>query len=213
MPASPPPIPSTLQQRTDDWFRRSSAALLGQVPCRAGCSHCCVGPFPITILDIQSLKQGLGKLPQQTRAHVEQRAAEQISAMEAAYPRLIESPILDEWPDTEIDRLVGQFGTTPCPALADNGLCLVYAHRPLTCRSMGIPIEEGALTQGACQVQTFVPIVRLSAALRAEEQNLAGQEAALLSARQRTADSQGEELLLPYGFHPQLLRTVGRQST
>jgi Fe-S-cluster containining protein len=165
-------------------------------------------------LDVQSLKQGLDKLPQQARAHAEQRAAEQISAMEAAYPRLMESPILDEWPDSEIDRLVGQFGTMPCPALADNGLCLVYAHRPLTCRSMGIPIEEGALTQGACQVQTFVPIVRLSAALRAEEQNLAGQEAALLlPARQRAADSQGEELLLPYGFHPRLLRTVGRQST
>ena len=65
---------------------------------------------------------------------------------------------------------------------------------------MGIPTDEGGLTVGACQVQTFVPIVRLSASLRAEEQILAEREATALDQFKKSSEVSGEELLLPYGF-------------
>lgn len=203
-------IPSSIQERTDQWFARASAALLGQVPCRAGCSRCCIGPFPVTLIDAQTLAQGIEALPDREKTRVEQRAAEQIASMEAAYPRLTRTPLIDTWPDTEIDRLVAQYDTIPCPALADDGLCLVYAHRPLTCRSMGIPMEEGHLTVGACSVQTFVPIVRLSASLRTDEQVLAKQEGSALASYRDAFAVGGEELLLPYAFLPQMLGLKGR---
>ena len=41
----------SLAEKTDQWFRRANAFLLNQVPCRAGCSQCCIGVFPITRLD------------------------------------------------------------------------------------------------------------------------------------------------------------------
>jgi hypothetical protein len=66
---------------------------------------------------------------------------------------------------------------------------------------MGIPARQDAMVNGACAIQTFVPITRLSASLEAEEQELAVLEAAELAALPEVA-AEGEELLLPYAFVP-----------
>jgi len=195
-----PPDPAPLYQKTDHWFQRATAALLGEVPCRLGCTSCCIGPFPITLLDVQTLQQGLAALPPDHRHRIEQRAIEQTAAMEAAFPQLSHSDLLDNWSDQEIDRLVTEFHDHPCPALETDGRCGVYDHRPLVCRSMGIPIEVRGLAHGACEVQTFIPILRLPASFREEEARLAQEEAASLDALRRTTGSTGEEVFLPYGF-------------
>ncbi|HLZ33066.1 MAG TPA: YkgJ family cysteine cluster protein [Nitrospira sp.] len=202
MQASNPGTPCTLARRTDHWFQRAEAALLGQVPCRAGCSHCCIGPFPITLLDVRLLQEGLAGLPADQRERIERRAGEQVSTMEAAFPQLTESPYLDRWPDTDVDRIVSDFHNNPCPALGEDGRCGVYEYRPLTCRSMGIPTEQKGIVSGACEVQTFVPVVRLSAPLRREEDQLAEQEARALERCRSMMGAEGDELLLPYGFLP-----------
>jgi len=145
------------------------------------------------------LQEGLKTLPPDRREYIERRANEQVSLFETAYPRLRQSPYLDGWSDTDIDRLVSDFHQS-CPSLGEDGLCLLYEYRPLTCRSMGIPAEEGGVVTGACAVQTFVPIVRLSAALRAEEDALSQQEAQALEADNSIGGPEGEELLLPYGL-------------
>jgi Fe-S-cluster containining protein len=194
-----PPLAS-LARKTDSWFARAQAALLSQVPCRTGCCHCCIGPFPITRLDVDRLQEGLKTLPPDRRECIERRANEQVLLFETAYPRLRQSPYLDGWSDTDIDRMVSDFHQSPCPALGEDGLCLLYEYRPLACRSMGIPTEEGGVVTGACAVQTFVPIVRLSAALRAEEDALSQQEAQALETDNSIGGPEGEELLLPYGL-------------
>jgi hypothetical protein len=65
---------------------------------------------------------------------------------------------------------------------------------------MGIPTETAGTVQGACEIQTFIPLVRLSESLRAEEDRLAEGEARLLEAGKSVGAFQGEEVLLPYGF-------------
>ena len=65
---------------------------------------------------------------------------------------------------------------------------------------MGIPTEDGGLTHGACEIQTFIPIVRLPSPFREEEACLAQEEAASLDALRRTTGLIGEEVFLPYGF-------------
>lgn len=214
MPSAPPstPLLSTIFDKTDRWFARAAAALLGQLPCRPGCSHCCIGPFPITVLDVGLLQEGLAQLPPNERERIERRAQEQVMAMEAAFPRLAGSRFLDDWPDRDVDRLADRFRQSPCPALGEGGLCGLYEFRPLTCRSMGIPTEQAGSTTGACEIQTFVPILRLSAALRAEEQELARQEALALARHQRAENSAGEEVLLPYGFLPRAQAVDGSDS-
>ena len=145
MSDSTPSDPAPLYRKTDHWFQRATAALLGEVPCRLGCTSCCIGPFPITLLDVHTLQQGLACLPPDHRHRIEQRAIEQTAAMETAFPQLIRTDLLDNWPDRDIDRLVTEFHHHPCPALETDGRCGIYHHRPLVCRSMGIPTEDRGL--------------------------------------------------------------------
>ena len=197
-----PPTPSpltTLAGKTDDWFRRANAALFTQVPCHPGCSSCCIGLFSITRLDARRVQEGFRRLPAVERERITARATQQVRALETACPRLKSSTSIDDWSDRIIDETVSLFHDIPCPALQDNGLCALYAHRPLTCRSMGIPTQQEAMVYGACEVQNFVPIVRLSASLAAEEQTLAKTEASELAALPEVAE-QGEEIFLPYAF-------------
>lgn len=195
-----PPDPGSLYHKTDHWFQRATAALLGEVPCRLGCTSCCIGPFPITLLDVQTLHQGLAGLPTDHRHRIEQRAIEQTTQMETAFPQLTHTDLLDTWSDQAIDRLVTEFHDQPCPALEADGRCGIYDHRPLVCRSMGIPTEDCGLTHGACEIQTFIPIVRLPSPFREEESGLAQEEATSLDALRRATGTTGEEVFLPYGF-------------
>jgi Fe-S-cluster containining protein len=122
--------------------------------------------------------------------------------METAYPRLKSTPSLDEWADDTVDEMAERFAHLPCPALEADGTCSIYSHRPITCRTMGIPGESDGIVHGACAVQTAVPIVRLSATLRRDADRLAEHEALSLSILRRPQSSGDDEILLPYGFVP-----------
>ena len=65
---------------------------------------------------------------------------------------------------------------------------------------MGIPTEDRGLAHGACEVQTFIPILRLPSSFREEEERLAQEEATSLDRLRRTTGSPGEEVFLTYGF-------------
>jgi Fe-S-cluster containining protein len=192
-----------LTRQADLWFDRARASLLGAIPCGRGCHRCCIGLFAITQSDVDRLQQGLCRLAAEDRLVIQEEAARQVAAMARAFPALRQSPSLDHWDDRDIDALVEQFASVPCPALHSDGSCKVYEVRPLTCRLMGIPVEEPGTVQGACEVQTSVPLIRLPRSLRREEERLAELESTLLSVRKAesdTASQQGEEVMLPYGF-------------
>lgn len=189
-----------LFEEASQWFRRARASLLEAIPCGRGCCECCVGIFPITRLDANELRRGLATMPANERDAIIARAAHQVNLIEARYPGHHSTPYLDAWPDTTIDAMVEQFGHLPCPALGSDGTCQVYAFRPITCRTMGIPSESNGMVEGACTVQTAIPIVRLAPCLRAESCRLAEHEAAALSLLDQQSSQPGDELLLPYGF-------------
>jgi hypothetical protein len=77
---------------------------------------------------------------------------------------------------------------------------------------MGIPTENRGLAQGACEVQTFVPILRLPSSFREEEDRLVQEEAAALDALRLATGSVGEEVFLPYGFLRRKTRETGERS-
>jgi len=122
--------------------------------------------------------------------------------VETAYPRLKSKPVLDGWADDTIDEMAERFAHLPCPALEADGTCGIYTHRPITCRTMGIPGESDGIVHGACAAQTGVPIVRLSATLRRDADRLAEHEALSLSILRRSQSPVDDEILLPYGFVP-----------
>lgn len=198
--SSPHPLP--LFQQAEDWFQRARASLLGQLPCGRGCCECCTGIFPITRLDALEIQRGLNELTSALAHPIVTRARKQITVVETAYPRLKSKPALDGWADDTIDEMVERFAHVPCPALEADGTCGIYPHRPITCRTMGIPVESDGIVHGACAVQTEVPIVRLSATLRRDADRLAEREALYLSILRRAQSSGDDEILLPYGFVP-----------
>ncbi len=196
-PSLPPPdAHRRLAASADGWFGRARAALLGSLPCQSGCARCCIGPFAITRLDLHALAHAMRTLPSGVAEGIRATARRQIAIIETAYPRLRDSPILDRWPDQDLDTLTSRFADLPCPALDTDGRCRVYEARPITCRQMGIPVESDGHLDGACSVQTFVPIVRLSSRFREEERRLAELEAQALERE----PEQGEEWLITYGF-------------
>ena len=77
---------------------------------------------------------------------------------------------------------------------------------------MGIPTEDRGLAHGACEVQTFIPILRLPSVFREEEERFALEEAASLETLRQATGSTGEEVFLPYGFLPRETRKTCERS-
>jgi Fe-S-cluster containining protein len=197
-----------LFEQTARWFERANAALLGELPCRKGCSHCCVGIFPVTLLDQQIIQFGLNTLPDAHQKRIIETAATQVMQLTAAVPQLLLNHFVDHWPEQECEQVIEHGSAWPCPALESDGRCAIYQFRPLVCRSMGIPSVEEGLVNGACAVQTSVPLIRLSKVLRVEEDRLAAREAEQLEALRHQQGVEGEEMLLPFAFIPEVAAQV-----
>ena len=126
-----------------DVARRSGEWLV----CRAGCTQCCIGVFPINQLDAARLKRGLADLAvrEPERAdRIRERAREAVRRLSAEFPGDCETGRLDE--GTEAERRFSEFGNEEaCPVLdPETGKCELYESRPMTCRVFGPPVPIGA---------------------------------------------------------------------
>jgi Fe-S-cluster containining protein len=125
-----------------DSARRSGEWLV----CRPGCTQCCYGPFAINQLDAARLRQGLEELTKRDSkraARVRARAQDSWNRLSAKFPGDIVSGILEESEEAEA-RFAGFADEEPCPALdPQTGMCDLYAHRPMTCRTFGPPVRSG----------------------------------------------------------------------
>jgi Fe-S-cluster containining protein len=103
--------------------------------CGAGCSLCCYGLFEIGSGDIPVIAEGLQQMHHRRRANVIRKAIGLVES--SAHPNLREcSP-------EEKERFFERTQATPCPNLDDSGRCVMYEHRPLVCRTFGLPLREG----------------------------------------------------------------------
>jgi Fe-S-cluster containining protein len=107
--------------------RRSGSWLV----CRPGCTQCCFGPFEITQLDAQRLREGLAELER----HDPRRAR-------AVRDRARQAANTTNFSDDD-----------PCPALdPETGTCDLYAARPITCRCFGPPVRCDSGEVGICEL-------------------------------------------------------------
>lgn len=125
--------------------------------CRPGCTQCCVGPFPISQLDVARLQGGLAELERgdlERAARLRMRAREAFERMKNGFPGDPESGILAE--DDDAQAAFDEFANDePCPALDPaTGTCDLYAHRPMTCREFGPPVrlEDGENAFSVCEL-------------------------------------------------------------
>jgi Fe-S-cluster containining protein len=129
-----------------DAYRRGGAHLV----CKAGCSQCCIGVFPIAHEDAARLREGLEALTQtdpERASRIRSRVADSLTRLDPWFPGDIATGILNE--DHEAAILFEEFANDePCPVLdLEHGTCDLYEHRPILCRTFGPPMrtEEGNL--------------------------------------------------------------------
>lgn len=127
-----------LQGQYDAWFSQALKQYPEAIRCAQGCSQCCRGLFDISLLDAWVLRQGFESLPFGVKLQVQERAQARLLELQQRWPELQPPYFLNLLPDdcwTEMP----EGDPTPCPLLSEQGLCLVYHHRPLTCRLHGLP--------------------------------------------------------------------------
>lgn len=131
-----------LLAEVDAWFRRCMEAFPDDIRCNAGCSDCCRGMFDITLTDALFLGLGFTRLPRELRESVREKAAGRLAEMQRSWPELSPPYVLNHRPEEEWEQLMPDDDETPCVLLGDDGRCLVYEHRPMTCRLHGLPLID-----------------------------------------------------------------------
>lgn len=123
--------------------------------CRPGCTPCCVGPFDITSLDAARLRAGLEVLLSDDPARGEALSARARVAWKrlvADLPGDAERGLLKE-DEGARESFFARHAEEPCPALDPaSGRCDLYASRPLSCRTFGLPVRSGGITLPPCEL-------------------------------------------------------------
>jgi Fe-S-cluster containining protein len=119
--------------RADAHFARVASDEREALSCRPGCSLCCQALFEIGAADVAVVAQGIRELPPQRRAVVVERARR--IAGNLAHPDLRKTT------KEEREAFFARAGDVTCPALDERGGCSIYAHRPLACRTYGLPLR------------------------------------------------------------------------
>jgi Fe-S-cluster containining protein len=131
-----------LLQEVDRWFSGCIRRHGDRIACGRGCSACCRGLFDITILDALYLRSGIDALPEAIRQSLRLKAVDRLASLTACNPSFTEPWILNRIPEEAWEELMPEADETPCLLLAEDGSCLVYGQRPMTCRLNGIPLFD-----------------------------------------------------------------------
>ncbi len=132
----------SLLGEVDQWFDACLSRHPESIACHHGCSECCRGLFDITLLDALYLKRGFDLLAPSVRQAAQEKAALRLAVLAGAWPDYKRPWTLNHIPEELWDAMMPEEDETPCPLLSDAGACLVYAHRPMTCRLNGIPLID-----------------------------------------------------------------------
>jgi Fe-S-cluster containining protein len=131
-----------LLRQVDQWFARCRAAYPDAIRCGQGCSGCCRGLFDITLLDGWYLRRGYALLPDARQRSVRRRAMRRLAEICRQWPDFPAPYLLNYRPEAEWEQLMPDDDEAPCIFLDSAGRCLIYDHRPMTCRLHGLPLVD-----------------------------------------------------------------------
>lgn len=150
--------------RADAWFERAAAAHADEVQCRLSCTLCCQGLFDVSPLDAVWIAEGARAAPDRLRRTLATKARRALAAVVRLAPDWGEPWSVDELGEERFDQICDALSGESCPALAEDGACSIYEHRPLICRLHGIPMYDPgarAWLGGECELN-FAPDGRRS---------------------------------------------------
>jgi Fe-S-cluster containining protein len=110
--------------------------------CRPGCHQCCIGVFPVSPLDAETLRTALAVADSAVADRIRTRAAASRARLAPDFPGDPTTGELFIEPHHE-DAFEDFANDEPCPVLDPvTGTCDLYAARPVQCRTFGPPVRD-----------------------------------------------------------------------
>jgi Fe-S-cluster containining protein len=110
--------------------------------CRPGCHQCCIGVFPVSPLDAETLRTALASAEPALAGRIRTRAAASRARLTPDFPGDAATGVLFTEPHHE-DAFEDFANDEPCPVLDPvTGTCDLYAARPVQCRTFGPPVRD-----------------------------------------------------------------------
>ncbi len=138
----------------DDVFAKVQAACPKEVTCELGCCDCCYALFDLTLVEAMALNQAFRtKLPDGVR----QAVLEEAEIIDRKTFQIKRKAFKDRQKGVETETILKELGQerVRCPLLSHENRCLLYEHRPLTCRLYGLPLSVGGEVH-TCAQSNFV---------------------------------------------------------
>lgn len=132
-------------QMADAVFERVKKEFPKEVFCREKCSDCCYAIFDLTLIEALYLKDKfLLKFSGQQKNDLIQ-IADKTDRVLTKMKRDASKAIKNGADQLEIVAKMSQ-ERVRCPLLGEDNLCVMYEHRPITCRVYGIPTSTAGVS-------------------------------------------------------------------
>lgn len=137
-----------LRQQADASFALVAREHPQAVACRPGCTDCCHALFDLTPMESLALALAFMELSRNPRREARRRGEKAAG--------IFDQTLAQAFGQQGEDRLkVLSEARVPCPLLQEDR-CLLYEHRPITCRLYGMPVAiEGKAR--ICHLSRFKP--------------------------------------------------------
>ncbi|WP_298067525.1 YkgJ family cysteine cluster protein [uncultured Mailhella sp.] len=144
-----------LAAQADQLFNRVREQYPAEVACKSGCSECCHAAFDLSLVEAMALNRAFNRefdfgIRRSAVLQAASDADRQLTRLKHHYFKQAQQGVSDEEIFTEAAK-----ERVRCPLLGLDDTCLLYEHRPITCRLYGVPtvIHGKAHVCGQCHFQ------------------------------------------------------------
>ncbi|MFN7964872.1 MAG: YkgJ family cysteine cluster protein [Acidobacteriota bacterium] len=176
----------------DRWFAEALAVHRSDgVHCDRGCSLCCLGLFDVSAADSLLIAEGYRHADQARRKELRDSARACLDALGRIAPDWQDPWSVDALGEDRFDEICEAVSSAPCAALAQDGSCRIYDHRPLICRLHGLPMYDPAESRdcgGACELNFSPEDLDAKPALHFDHSDFVRRETELIDAIEAQTD-------------------------
>ena len=123
-----------LQDKADEAFRKMEKEHGTCIKCERHCTDCCHAVFGLFLIEAAYLKQQFDQLDSEGKKEALLRCNESDRALKRLEKTL---QVHENDPQMQVYTMARE--RVGCPLLSDKKDCVLYSHRPITCRVYGMP--------------------------------------------------------------------------
>lgn len=106
------------------------------IKCEPHCSDCCYAVFGLFLIEAGYIKGHFDKLQEEDKSAALSRSEQAERSLER-----LQNMLREHEGDSQMQAYIMSRERVPCPLLNGNQECILYLHRPITCRVYGIPTK------------------------------------------------------------------------